>query len=398
MKLAHCRWCGSKLERVVSLGNMPLVNYFPKPSEISKEKTYPLDFCVCPSCGLAQLGESIPPDKIFKTYHYITGASKPLITQLQLLASSIQKKCKLTHHARVLDVGSNDGTLLFAFKRLGIQGIGIEPASDIASLARKRGITTINAFFSDKEAKRIVHRFGQFEVITATHVLANIVDIHDFLRGIGRLLTPDGVFVVEVGSLEEMLANGQFDAIYHEHYSYFSLDSLSRILADYGFSVVDSSFPSAQGGSLRIMALRTLEVRKKYLRYRRITNSDYAKFTQNVAQFRSEFRGMLRQHKGKTIVGFGAPAKAVTLLNYCGIGLETIQAIVDSTPVKQGRLIPGVHIPIYPEERLARMKSDVVVILAWNYQEEIMKKLTQLMKKNIPVIVPFPKLEQIEVQ
>jgi SAM-dependent methyltransferase len=397
MKITHCRYCGSTLKEILSLGNIPLVNYFPKSSEVKKEKKYPLTFVLCESCGLAQIDYIVPSKDIFTKYHYTTGASQPLVEQLSALAIWAVKQFHLTSKHRVLDIGSNDGTLLsyFAPKKIGI--LGIEPSSMLARLARDRGIPCVNAFFTTQTAGRIKAQWGQFDAIFATHVLANIVDLRDFLGGIVHLMAPGGVFVVEVGYVGDMLKKGQFDAIYHEHYSYFSLASLKRIFHDNGLSLVDVSYPQAQGGSLRVVAKRTAEVKKQITVRERISLAHYRAFASSAHTFRRALQEMMKSYKGKIVVGFGAPAKSVTLLSYCGLGKGDISYIVDSTKAKQGRVLPGLHIPIKKEETLRKHHIDVIIVLAWNYQKEIIAKLQTRIPRNIPVIVPFPKLVTLRV-
>ena len=393
MKITRCRYCGSKLREIISLGTLPLVNYFPKKNEVMREKRYPLGLAVCEKCGLTQVNYLVPPKDIFLYYHYTTGASAPLIDKLTKLAAEATSRYHLTSKSRVVDIGSNDGTLLSAFKKRGIGVLGVEPARNLARTAEDRGIPTVKAFFSWRLAKKIRRRYGQFDGIFATHVLANVFDLADFMRGIKELLAPDGVCIIEVGYLGSMLEKAQFDAIYHEHYSYFSVRSLTTILADAGLTVVSASFLDAQGGSLCIVArhagrnTQPIEIKEQG------TGLDYSGFTKRVAQFRSNFLTLMRSFKGKTVVGFGAPAKAVTLLSYCGLGANDIVCIVDSTPVKQGRVLPGVHIPIVKESVLKTMKPDVVVVLAWNYQQEVMRKLRRLVAKKTVIVLPFPTLE-----
>lgn len=394
MKITHCRYCKALLREILSLGTLPLVNYFPKPEEAHKEKRYPLNFVVCAGCGLAQVDYIVPAADIFGRYYYTTGASKPLVKELGELADGSIQRFQLTPRQRVLDIGSNDGTLLGFFQKKGVGALGVEPSRMLARIAKRRGVPTVASFFNRKIARKIKRQYGQFDVIFATHVLANIIDLSDFLHGVTDVLAPDGAFIVEVGYLGTMLARGQFDSIYHEHYSYFSLAVIARIFADNGLTVVEASFPAAQGGSLRVVALHTSEVSKEHTIVidESIRMGDYEAFASKAENVRGELRRIMGAYKGKTVVGFGAPAKAVTLLTYCGIGSDLISYIVDSTPAKQGRVLPGLHIPIEKESALKRRKPDVVVILAWNYQDAIVGKLKKLLMRKTTVIVPFPEL------
>jgi SAM-dependent methyltransferase len=395
MKLTRCRYCKGKLKTVIALGNIPLVNYFPKPSEVNREKRYPLNFCVCASCGLAQIDYIVPASDIFTHYHYMTGASAPLIDELGKLAESVIKRLNLTPKHHVLDIGSNDGTLLSFFAKKGIGVLGVEPSRVMGRIAERRGVRTVKTFFSQKVAHKIARQYGQFDVIFATHTLANIIDLSDFFRGVGEVLAPTGEMIIEVGYLKTMLEKGQFDAIYHEHYSYFSLTSLSRILVDHGLTIVEAMFPPAQGGSLRIVVKHSSEVAHPMRISEDIQEKDYELFAKRITEFRSAFLTLLTTYKGKSIVGFGAPAKSVILLNYCNIGEHLFSYIVDSTEVKQGRVLPGIHIPIVRESVLKEEQPDVIVMLAWNYHDQIISKLEKLLIRKTMVIIPFPKLHQV---
>jgi cyclopropane fatty-acyl-phospholipid synthase-like methyltransferase len=396
MKRTRCRYCKGKLKQVLALGNLPLVNYFPKSSEIDREKRYPLNFCVCTACGLAQLDYIVPVKDIFTHYHYTTGASGPLIEGLRKFAESTIQRLQLTPSHHVLDIGSNDGTLLSFIAKKGIGTLGVEPSRAMGRIAEGRGVKTIKTFFNEKIAHKIARQYGQFDVIFVTHTLANIIDLSDFFRGVKEVLAPQGELIIEVGYLLSMLEKGQFDAIYHEHYSYFSLISLSRILTDHGFTIIDAAFPPAQGGSLRVVVKHAEEVVHPMKISENIQEKDFVSFAKQVEQFRNNFQALIKLYKGKKIVGFGAPAKSVTLINFCNIEKDLFSFITDSTSAKHGRVLPGIHIPIMSEAALKVHLADVIVILAWNYQDEILNKLTRLLEKKTTVIIPFPKLRRIE--
>lgn len=376
----HCRWCGAALKKILAFGPMPLVNYFPTKKELKKEKRYPLTFCICRDCSLAQIAETIAPASIFRSYHYATGASSPLVRDLHQFSRELTAK-------KVLDIGSNDGTLLSAFQRQGSQVLGVEPAAFIPA-----GVPTIREFFSSALAKKIKKTHGTFDLVTAMHVLANIPNLHDFLRGVHEVLSDSGTFVVEVGSLENQLKFGQFDSIYHEHYSYFSRATLEMILTQSGFKIISMKQEKAQGGSIRITAKKNTSLQS----VKPVHSTQYDTFKRRVGMFRKKLKKIItKDFHGKTVVGFGAPAKGVTLLNYCGLGAKDIAFVVDSTIQKQGRFVPGVHIPVFAEERLAKERIDAILVLSWNYQEEILKKIKRLVRPPVAVIIPFPKLEVV---
>lgn len=395
MRITHCRFCQGKLSKVLSLGKMPIVNYFPAKEELVLEKKYPLEFCVCQQCGLAQLGFLIPPQRIFRAYHFLTGASKPLVLHLNKLSDLCIKECKLNSRSNVLDIGCNDGSFLLNFKKNKMKTLGVEPAFNMAQFAQSRGLTVIPEFFDYALAKNILAAHGRFDLITATRVLANIIELNDFVRGVKLLLSPKGTFVVEVGSLSEMLTKFQFDAIYHEHFSYFSFATLQKLIKKHGLSIFKLEKSLFQGGELRIFATHSKRVTRELRMDEGISENDFATFAKNVRQFKRNLRKLFTDLKGTTVAGFGAPAKGVTLLNYCGIGKDHIAFIVDSTPLKQGRFLPGLHIPIFPEEHLEEKSVDYILLLAWNYKDQILRKIRKLTKKGTKVIIPFPKLEVI---
>ncbi len=397
MKITHCRYCGAKLREVLSLGNVPLVNYFPKNNEIAREKKYPLNLVVCVDCGLAQLDYIVPPDEIFLRYHYTTGASSPLVHELGRLAEASVKRFGLTSKHHVLDIGSNDGTLLSFFAKYTIGVLGVEPSRALARTAKRHGVSTLNGFFGRKLAHKIVRHWGQFDLVFATHVLANIVDLKDFIHGLSYVLAPQGTAVIEVGYLGSMLASGEFDAIYHEHYSYFSLTTMARILNDQGLAIVDVERCMAQGGAIRVFVQHKNAVDHPYVLHEQISNKEYESFTRRAQAFKEEFTRLLGRYKGEAIVGFGAPAKAVTLLSFCDITKNDIAYIVDSTPIKQGRVLPGIHIPIEKPSMLTKKKPDVVVVFAWNYLDAIIQQLKRMVPNDTPIIVPFPVLRVLAI-
>lgn len=355
---------------------MPIVNYFPVRGEAGGEKRYPLTLCICTSCGLAQVKETIAPEKLFRRYHYITGACLPLVRDLHQFAGNYRAR-------NVLDIGSNDGTLLSEFQKQGSVVLGVEPA------AVEAHVPTIHDFFSCTLARTIKKTHGTFDVVTAMHVLANIPNLGDFLHGVQEVLSDNGTFIIEVGSLEDMVKYSQFDSIYHEHYSYFSKNTLTSILAGSGFRIVKIEKIQTQGGSWRVTAVKGKTM---------IKNVVSGTFNIHVSAFRKKLRTLIQKdYKGKTVVGFGAPAKGVTLLNYCGLGPKDIACVVDSTPQKQGRLVPGVRIPVYAEEKLAQIRPDAILVLSWNYREEIVRKIKKLVTRPVSVIMPFPKLEVITI-
>ncbi|MEK7533418.1 MAG: class I SAM-dependent methyltransferase [Patescibacteria group bacterium] len=395
MKRHVCRYCRKPTQSVVSFGNIPLVNYFPGQGEAAEVKRYPLVLYYCPSCKLGQTGVTVPPEDIFPLYHYVTGSSLPLVTHLTKLAAMVEKNKYLQKNASVLDIGCNDGSLLSVFAKKGYRVLGVDPAKNIATLAKSRGIPVITDFFGENLAKKIRETHGQFQIIMITHTLANIPDLRDFLRGVVLLLTPGGTLIIEVASWEDMVDRGQIDAVYHEHYYYFSESSLVRILNQSGLVVTHMIRNPAQGGSTQVIA--TPGNIQKRIPLRQVSAQKLATLAKRSSAYRVKLRGLIRKYRNKTVIGFGAPAKAVTLLNWAGITAKDITFVVDSTPVKQGRVLPGVNIPIYPEEYVKGKHIDAVVLLAWNYRDEILKKIFKLIGRSTSVITPFPRLKVVEL-
>ncbi|MBL7131093.1 MAG: class I SAM-dependent methyltransferase [Candidatus Omnitrophica bacterium] len=408
MYAKSCRICSHKpLTQILKLGKIPLVNYFPVAKELSiKTKRYPLNFCLCEHCGLAQLDYVIPPRTLFKTYHYLTSASNSLIDHFHELASECVRRHFLKWGDKALDVGANDGTLLFEFQKRGIKTLGVDPSRNAVAVAQKRGIKIIPAFFGEKTAERIRARRGTFHVITGNNVFAHVADIKSFLKGVKILLEPNGVFIAEFAHVLEIIVKNQFDVIYHEHVSYFSLIALMKLFNMFNFEIFDAKKILTQGGSLRIyvrnkrkgevsLNLKDLIREEEENHITEVTT--LKRFSEEVHQFREDFCELIFKikKKKKKIVGFGAPAKGVTLLSFCGIGASEIDYIVDSTFLKQGRFFPGIHVPVYAEEKLATDPCDYLILLAWNFQEEILNKIQPLREKGVKVIIPFPKLRVV---
>lgn len=394
MRIKNCRLCRALLTKVISFGNIPIPNYFPLKHEFEAQKKYPLNFCYCNSCGLTQLGFIVSPIVLFKEYHYLTSASKPLIDHLKNLAETCVEEFNLTKNSKVLDIGCNDGTFLKTFRNKDIFSLGIEPVLNVAKIAEKEGILIIQDFFNEDLSAKILNNYGKFDLITATRVLANVLDLKSFIYGVKKILNSNGVFVAEVADLHNMLLRNQFDSIYHEHYSYFSKEPIQKLLNEAGLNIFKIQKTPFQGGELRIFATHADGITNKKIGVK-ITSRDYVRFAKNVLNYKKNIQDFFNEIKGAIVAGFGAPAKAVTLLNYCNLGKDVIKFIVDSTAYKQGRFLPGVHIPIYNEDYLRRKKIDFILLLAWNYKDQILEKIRKV-DKDVKIIIPFPKLEVIK--
>ncbi len=401
-----CRICGNNnLLEFFSLGAMPPPNLFPKKTgDLKNEPFYPLDVYFCQNCGLVQLKHVVNPDIMFRDYIYITAASNTMVEHFGRLAGELVQKFKLGPDLLVIDIGSNDGTLLAHFKELGTKTLGIDPAENLVGVAAEKGVEQLPLLFTNQIAKKVRQKYGKAKVITATNVFAHVNDIHDFVRGLKTLLADDGVFIAEFPYLVDLLEKGELDTIYHEHLSYFAIRPLLTLFEEHDLELFDVRRVSVHGGSIRLYVRqggkKTIPASvKKLLRLEAkmaMENSgpylDFAKkaYTKrrNLVEFLSDLKA-----KGKRIVGYGAAAKGNILLNFCNIGPETLDYIVDAIPDKQGRITPGTHIPVYPEAKLLETMPDYTLLLAWNFADEILKKNKEYRKRGGKFILVVPKIK-----
>ncbi|MBI2820850.1 MAG: class I SAM-dependent methyltransferase [Acidobacteria bacterium] len=390
--------------KFLSLGSTPLANRFVTPRQLRHpEPAYPLDVCFCEMCGLVQLADVVPPEILFTDYIYVSGTSETMRKHFSLLARTVARTCRLSTNSLVVDIGSNDGTLLAQFAPYKVRTLGFEPAANIARIARDNGIDTVNGFFSPALAEEIAEDRGRAQVILATNVFAHVDRIDLFLRAVRALLAEDGFFVVEVPYLADLLRKKEFDTIYHEHLSYFSLRPLMTLFAGCGMHVAEVDRVPVHGGSLRVFvrnspqtagpvsaSVRRLLRGEKMLKLDRL--SPYRSFAQSVESLAGKLVRLLDRLKGrgKRIAGYGAPAKSTTLLNYCRIGADLIDYIVDKSSHKQGLYTPGTHIPVLPVETLMTDPPDYLLILAWNFQDEIMKQQRRYKEEGGRFILPIP--------
>lgn len=399
LEIDRCRFCRGELEKIINLGKIPAVNFFPGQNTAVKLKKYPLDLTVCKNCELLQLSTVVNPSQLFKNYHYQTGASPILVRDLNLLARNCIKEFKLSGVSKILDIGCNDGAFLEQISQKGVQVVGIEPGREVSEVARKKGIDIVQDFFDLRLVQKLKQKYKGFDLITSLHNLANILDINDFFDGIKLLLKSDGVLVVEVADCAKMIKEGRFDSIYHEHYSYFTPKTLRNILGFHGFRILKSEKLSKQGGSIRVFAQHTKIARK--IKFPEVRMEKYQKYAHKVEKVQLKLEKSFMKLKGNRVIGFGAPAKAVVIANLLKLDKGTIQFIVDSTEFKQNKLLPGTNIPVFSEDYLKGRRVDYVFIFAWNYKEEILKKLMEIKKLEkrfkFKAIIPFPKLKIIKV-
>jgi len=371
-----------------------------------KEVFYSLDVFLCPQCFLVQVESSVSPEETFSEYAYCSSYSQTWLEHCRGYAEKVSSLFRLGKNSLVVEVASNDGCLLKFFREAGFRVLGVEPAHNIARVARKNGIPTESVFFSSRVARTLVKRGYQADLVVANNVLAHVPAPHDFVRGLRVLLKPEGVLTVEFPHLMRMIEENQFDTIYHEHLCYFSFFVARRLLETNGLVVFDVERINTHGGSLRIYAglpeswgkkkkLRVEELEKEERRAGYDQAEVFHRFEKRVQVLKRDLLELLitLKRQGKKIVGYGAPAKGNTLLNYCGIRSDFLDYTVDRNPLKQGRFLPGSHIPVYPPEMIEQTQPDYVLILPWNIKDEIMRQVSYLRKWGGKFIVAIPKVE-----
>jgi SAM-dependent methyltransferase len=402
-----CRSCGeTDLKLVLSLGRMPLANALLTKEQLNQpEDTYPLDLVFCPRCTLVQITETVPPEKLFREYLYFSSFSDTVLHHSKELATRLIHSRHLDGGSLVVEVASNDGYLLQYYKQAGIPVLGIEPAVNIARVAReKQDIPTLCEFFGAKLARQLKDQGKQGDVIHAHNVLAHVADLNGFVEGIRILLKKEGVAIIEVPYVKDMIDRSEFDTIYHEHLCYFSLIALDRLFQRHGLVIQDVQRISIHGGSLRIFVvpaggcLDLSHTGKRFVVDEHRWGLDqiefYQDFASRVANLKTQLCNTVRDLKGNGnyLAAYGAAAKGTTLLNYFGIGQEALDFVVDRSTYKQDHYMPGVHLPIYSPGQLLEKMPNYVLVLAWNFADEIMSQQEEYRRRGGHFIIPIPEL------
>jgi SAM-dependent methyltransferase len=404
-----CRLCGASLTRTfVDLGMSPLCESYVSADNLdAAEKFYPLHVRICDSCLLVQLPAYVSGEDIFSDYAYFSSYSDSWVAHAKRYADAMIARLGLGSDSLVTEVASNDGYLLQHFLAAGIPVLGVEPAANVAEVARAKGIRTQVQFLGASTGRGISRHYGRADLVVANNVFAHVPDIRGFAAGLRGLVRDTGLVTLEFPHLLRLIERRQYDTIYHEHFSYLSLLTSSRILASAGLKVVDVEELQTHGGSLRVYARPDESAGEPTTSVKAVLDAEesaglhtvagHEGFAREVLKIKSDLLGFLLEaaRQGKAVAGYGAPGKGNTLLNHCGIRSDLLSYTVDRSPVKQGMFLPGTHIPIFAPERLSQTKPDYVLVLPWNLREELTRQLEHVRHWGGRLIFPIPRLEII---
>jgi hypothetical protein len=385
----------------------PLCESYLRSDQLNQmEPFYPLHVFVCESCFLVQLQEYVSVDEIFTEYAYFSSFSDSWLAHAKAYTEKMIDRFALNSTSRVIELASNDGYLLQYFVQAGVPALGIEPAANVAAVAEAKGVRTIVRFFNRESARELLPEIGQADLLLGNNVLAQVPDVNSFVAGMKLVLKSEGVITMEFPHLLKLIAERQFDTIYHEHFSYFSLYSAEKIFAAHGLRIFDVEQLPTHGGSLRIYACHaedgSKDASRALLELRQEENEagisnigSYSSFAASVEETKYRLLEFLirARREGKRVAGYGAPGKGNTLLNYCGIRPDLLPYTVDRNPYKHGKFLPGSHIPIYSPERIAATKPEYILILPWNLKSEIVQQLAYAREWGARFVVPIPEVQ-----
>ena len=401
--MTRCRACLSgNMFMFLPLGNHPPANAFVRPEQLNgADPAFSLDTHVCLDCALIQVPNVIPPD-FFRNYVYVPSASDTMHDHFAGLAGVVRSSLATGSDQLVVDIGCNDGLFLSHVNRLGGRALGIDPAANLTPIANERGVEVVNEYFDPRTAAAVARKYGRAQVIVTTNTFNHIDDLHAFMAGVSVLLADGGTFIVEVPHAGDLVAKNEFDTVYHEHVSEFSVKSLVDLYAFFDMAIVDIVRLPIHGGSMRVLARRKphadaptdaagdwLESERRARLFDRQT---YEALTRRVHRIRDELLALLDdlRRQGKRIAGYGAPAKGNTLLNYYGIGPDRLMFLADRNPLKHGSFSPGMHIPVVPAEKVLETQPDYLLILAWNFADEIIRQQDEYRRRGGRFILPIP--------
>ena len=404
----RCRLCAAPLERTfVDLGLSPLANSYLEPEDLLRgESFYPLRVFVCEGCLLVQLPVFVTPDAIFDEYAYFSSVSDSWVEHARRYVEAAVGRFDLSSKSRVVEIASNDGYLLQFFVERGIPALGIEPSANVAAAAEERGIPTVVEFFGAKLGERLAAQGGAADLVIGNNVLAHVPDLHDFVEGLRRLVAPNGVITMEFPHLLRLIREKQFDTIYHEHFSYLSLHAVERLFGEHGLRLYDVEELPTHGGSLRIFAcadgrpesdgLERVRQDERNAALDRVEG--YVGFEEAARTVKRDLLAFLADEKrrGRSIVGYGAAAKGNTLLNYCGIRSDYLDYVVDRSPEKQGRFLPGTRLPILEPDEIRRTRPDVLLVLPWNLAAEVAEQMRDVREWGCRLVVPIPEVRVLD--
>jgi len=398
-----CLGCGAQLpDAFLDLGEMPLANSYVEAGNVDKQETvYRLAVAYCPLCHLVQITHRVPPQDMFSDYLYFSSFSSAFLKHAEAMAESLATRFSVGSNNLVMEVGSNDGYLLNFFQKKGVPVLGIEPAGNIARVANERGIPTMDVFFGPESVNEILNEKGQAEIIIGNNVLAHVPLINDFMHCVNKCLKPGGSAVFEFPYLKDLLEHTEFDTIYHEHVFYYSLNAIKILAERVGMSVYDVSRQDIHGGSIRVLLQKqnnhdvaniVNQMLIEEANYGITSSSVYNAFAERVERLKTELVRLLKDLKknGKTIAAYGAAAKGSTLLNYADIDTALIDFVVDKSTYKQGKCMPGVHLPIFSPSRLLEAMPDYTLLLAWNFADEIQQQQSEYLQRGGRFIIPVP--------